>query len=61
MPDPTVDLAAYELLFPTVDTGNLGMRRAGACVYNSTLEASGNTYTETQLIAIDEDPAGRKG
>jgi hypothetical protein len=60
MPDPTLPNPAYSALFPTVTT-SLGNIPAGACMFGSTLVASGDTYTETQNIAINEDLGGRKG
>jgi hypothetical protein len=60
MPDPTLPNPEYSALFPIVST-TLGDIPAGVCMFNSELTDSGNTYTETQQIAINEDPAGRKG
>lgn len=60
MPDPAADNPDYLALFPLVET-SLGEITAGLCMYNSTLQVVGETYTEIQRIAINEDPAGRKG
>ena len=60
MPDPTLPNPAYSALFPTVST-SLGNIPAGACMFHSELTDSGDTYTEAQQIAINEDLGGRKG
>jgi hypothetical protein len=60
MPSPTLPNTAYTDLFPTVTT-SLGDITAGACVFNSSLNASASSYIETQQVAIFEDLGGRKG
>jgi len=61
MPDPAANNPDYQALFPLVNAPPFGEVIAGLCMYNSTLQVSGDTYTEVQRIAINEDPAGRKG